>query len=92
MKSGQDIAKSSEVAADPEFDFSTSGNGARHHGRPLETQSSEGFIDLNEADNKLWMLNVNAFFQVHVMRREAKVKCFEQGQMTCRVKRSRVKS
>lgn len=92
MKSGQDIAKSSEVAADPEFDFSTSGNGARHHGRPLETQSSEGFTDLNEADNKLWMLKVNAFLQVHVMRRGAKVKCFEQGQMTCRVKRSRVKS
>lgn len=80
MKPGQDIAESSEVAEDPEFDFSTSGNGARHHGRPFETQFSEGFRDLNEADNKLWMLKVDAFFQVHVMRRGAKVKCFEQGQ------------
>lgn len=84
--------KSSEVAADPEFDFSTSGNAARHHFRPLETQSSEGFIDLNESDNKLWMPKVNKFFQIHVMRRGAKVKCFEQGQMTHHVKRSQVKS
>lgn len=42
MKPGKDIAKSSEVAEDPEFDFSTSGKGAKHHGWPLETQSSEG--------------------------------------------------
>lgn len=39
-----------------------------------------GFVDLNEADNKPWMLRVDAFFQVHVMRRAAKVKCFEGGQ------------
>lgn len=84
--------KSSEVATDPELGFSTSGNAARHHVRPLETQPSEGFIDLNESDNKLWMLRVNKFFQVHVMRRRAKVKCFEQGQMTRCVKHSQVKS
>ena len=70
--------KSSEVATDPEFDFSPSGNAARHHARPLETQPSEGFIDLNESDNKLWMLRVNKFFQVHVMKRGAKAKCFER--------------
>lgn len=84
--------KSSEVATDPEFEFSASGNTARHHVRPLETQPAEGFIDLNESDNKLWMLRVNKLFQVHVMRRRAKVKCFEQDQMTRRVKRSQVKS
>lgn len=30
--------KTSEVATDPEFDFSTSGNAARHQARPLETK------------------------------------------------------
>lgn len=93
MKPGQDVAKkSNEVATDPEFEFSASGKAARHHVRPLETQPTEGFIDLNESDNKLWMLRVNKLFQVHVMRRRAKVKCFEQGQMTRHVKRSQVKS
>lgn len=86
------IKKSNEVATDPEFDFSTSGNAARQHVRPMETQNSEGFIDLSETDNKLWMLSVNKLFQVHVIRRRAKVKCFERGQMTHHVKGSQVKS
>lgn len=62
------------------------------HVRPLETHPSEGFIDLNECDNKQWMLRVSNIFQVHVMTRGAKVKCFEQGQMTHHGKRSQVKS
>lgn len=83
MKPSQDVAKRPlEKAEDSEFDFSTSGNAARHHVRPLETQRSEGFKALNESDNKLGMLRVNRYFHVHVMRRRAKVKCFERGQMT----------
>lgn len=90
MKPGQK-RKSSEVAADPEFDSSTSGNEASHHGGRLETQAPEEFrrLAVNEADNKL--LNVSALLQVHVMGRPAKVKCFERGQMTRHVKPSRVK-
>lgn len=87
MKAGQRIVakrkkkKGSEVAADPEFDSSTSGNEASHHGGRLETRAPEEFrhLTVNEADNKL--LNVSALLQVHVMGRPAKVKCFEQGQL-----------
>lgn len=61
-KPRQDIANRSEVAEDPEFDFSTSGNGPRHPGGPLETRSSEGSVDVNEADNKFWMLGVWRIF------------------------------
>lgn len=45
--------KSTEVATDLAFGFLTSGNAARHSVKPLETQPSEEFIDLNESDNKL---------------------------------------
>lgn len=72
--------KSSKVAADPEFDSSTSGNEAGHRGGRLETRAPEEFrhLTVNEADNKL--LNVSALLLVHVMGRPAKVKCFERGQ------------
>lgn len=46
--------KSTEVATDLAFGFLTSGSAARHSVKPLETQPSEEFIDLNESDNKLW--------------------------------------
>lgn len=54
MKQSQAVAKkSTEVATDLAFGFLTSGNAARHSVKPLETQPSEEFIDLNESDNKL---------------------------------------
>lgn len=78
--------KSNEVATSREYLTLTSGNAARHHVRPLETQPSARFMDLNESDNKLRTPKVNKLFQVHVIRGRAKEKCLEQGQMTHRVK------
>lgn len=76
----------------PNLTFSTSGNEPRRPNGPVETQSYEGSVDVNEADNNFWMLGPDAFLQMHVMKGAAKVKCFERGQMTQRVKRLRVKS
>lgn len=78
--------ESSEVA-DLQFDFLTSGNAARHCVMPVETQPSEGFMDLNESDNKPQMPRVNKLFQVHVMSGGAKVQRFEQSRATHRVKK-----
>ena len=45
--------KSSKVTTELEWRFLTSGYAAGHCVRSLETQTSEGFMDLNEYDNKL---------------------------------------
>lgn len=52
----------------------------------LRHKSLEGFMDLNEYDNKLRTLKMKKLFQDHAIRTTAKRKCFKQSQMIHQVK------